>query len=260
MKIGLSSAAFYGRLETDEAAAHLPTLPLDFCEIFLESFQEYSAAFGRQVQAGLKGLPCVSIHCKGTQFEPDLFGASRHQSEDAFRFLEGALDAAQILGAAYYVFHGPGTMHHDMHPLKILRLAERLPRILDLCRQHGITFLWENVSWCTLKTPEHVQALREAFPQLCFVLDLKQAMRCGQDPFAVLRAMGDRLRHLHVMDWTADGKLCLPGEGCFDFPRLKKELEALGYTGGVLLEPYADNARDEAALKRSLHYLHHIFA
>ena len=32
MKIGLSSAAYYGQLETDEAAAHIAELPLDTCD------------------------------------------------------------------------------------------------------------------------------------------------------------------------------------------------------------------------------------
>lgn len=259
MTIGLSSAAFYGRLETHEAAAHLSGFPLDCCEIFLESFREYREDFGVRVRRELGNLPCVSIHCKGTQFEPDLFGASRHQQEDALAILEGALAAARALGARYYVFHGPGTLHHDMHPLKIGRLADRLPPILALCQAYGVTFLWENVSWCTLKTPAHVNALAEAFPALGFVLDLKQAMRSGQDPFALLQAMGNRVHHIHVMDWTAEGRLCLPGEGCFDFPRLKNTLDALHYTGSIILEPYADNAVDEAALKRSLIFLHRLF-
>lgn len=40
MKIGLSSAAYYGQLETDEAAAHIAELPLDTCEVFLETPSE----------------------------------------------------------------------------------------------------------------------------------------------------------------------------------------------------------------------------
>lgn len=45
MKIGLSSAAYYGQLETDEAAAHIAELPLDTCEVFLESAREYTTGF-----------------------------------------------------------------------------------------------------------------------------------------------------------------------------------------------------------------------
>ncbi len=45
MKIGLSSAAYYGQLETDEAAAHIAELPLDTCEVFLETPSEYTTDF-----------------------------------------------------------------------------------------------------------------------------------------------------------------------------------------------------------------------
>lgn len=255
MQIGLSTASFYGRRETEESAAHLRNWPLDFVEVFLETFSEYRRTFGAVVRANLGAMPCRSVHVKGTQFEPDLFSASPRQQKDAMRLLEGAMQAAQVLGAEYYVFHGPGVMHHDIKPLNIGNVRERIPQILALCRKYGVQFLWENVSWCTMRTPEDVYSVREAFPQAGFVLDLKQALRSGQDAFAILRAMGDRLCHVHVMDWDENGKLCLPGEGTFDFYRLRKALEEIGYNGGILLEPYAQHTLDEDKVKKSLRYL-----
>ncbi|MBQ8537461.1 MAG: sugar phosphate isomerase/epimerase [Clostridia bacterium] len=259
MQIGLSTASFYGRRETEESAAHLRDWPLDFVEVFLETFSEYSPAFGQMVREALGDLPCRSVHVKGTQFEPDLFSASQRQQKDAMSLLEGAMQAAQLLGARYYVFHGPGVMHHDMKPLNISNVRERIPKIIELCRGYGVQFLWENVSWCTLRTPEDVRNVREAFPQVRFVLDLKQALRSGQDVFELLTAMGDRLCHLHVMDWDKEGKLCLPGEGVFDFARLRRELEKAGYQGGVLLEPYGQHTVDEDKVKKSLGYLREVF-
>ena len=71
----------------------------------------------------------------------------------------------------------------------------------------------------------------------------------------MLEAMGDRLRHIHALDCRADGSLCLPGEGDVDWPGLMRRLKAMGYAGDVILEPYESQARDEAALRRSLGYL-----
>ena len=48
MKLGMSGAVFYGRMETEDEAAHLTDFPLDVCEIFLETQSEYSASFGAQ--------------------------------------------------------------------------------------------------------------------------------------------------------------------------------------------------------------------
>ena len=89
MTVGMSSAAFYGRLETEDQAALLREFPVDVCEIFLETHSEYSAAFGAQVRERLAGLRCLSVHPKGTQFEQDLFGRSRRQAEDALRAFRG---------------------------------------------------------------------------------------------------------------------------------------------------------------------------
>jgi len=119
--------------------------------------------------------------------------------------------------------------------------------------------LWENVSWCTLRTPQDVHSVREAFPEVRFVLDLKQTLRSGQDAFELLHAMGDRLCHLHVMDWDEKGTLCLPGEGIFDFARLRDELAAIGYNGGILLEPYGQHTVDEDRVRKSLKYLRNMF-
>lgn len=259
MQIGLSTAAFYGRRETEESAAHLSDWPLDFVEVFLETFSEYRREFGKVVRANLDSMPCRSVHVKSSQFEGDYFSASSRQVGDAMNLLEGAMAAAQVLGAKYYVFHGPAGVHHPISPLQIGFVKERLPQITELCRQYGVQFLWENVSWCSLRTPEDVMAVREAFPQVGFVLDLKQALRSGQDAFEILRAMGDRLCHLHVMDWDEAGKLCLPGEGTFDFPRLRKALEDVGYEGGVLLEPYGQHTVDEEKVKKSLEHLRNMF-
>ena len=46
MRLGLSSAAFYGRREVEDSAALLPGYGLDVCEVFLNSFSEYNTTFG----------------------------------------------------------------------------------------------------------------------------------------------------------------------------------------------------------------------
>jgi sugar phosphate isomerase/epimerase len=95
-------------------------------------------------------------------------------------------------------------------------------------------------------------------PELSFVLDIKQAIRAGVDPFAFLPVMGERLIHVHVLDFDQLGRLCLPGEGMFDFNRLRRELDAMDYQGDVILEPYASQTEDEHALHKSICYLRRI--
>ena len=89
MKLGMSSAVFYGYLETEDAAAALKDYGLQTCEVFLETHSEYSPAFGQTVRERLRGLPCVSVHPKGTQFEPDIFGQSPGSTGTPWRFSAG---------------------------------------------------------------------------------------------------------------------------------------------------------------------------
>ena len=68
-------------------------------------------------------------------------------------------------------------------------------------------------------------------------------------------AMGKNLAHVHVCDWRDDGKLCLPGEGAFDFQALFSVLRGIGYTGSIILEPYLALIKSDEALARSIEYL-----
>lgn len=94
MKIGLSSAAYYGQLETDEAAAHIAELPLDTCEVFLETPSEYTTDFTFRMRYNMNNFPVTSVHPLGTQFEPQLFGRAARQSDDAFAMFANVCRAA----------------------------------------------------------------------------------------------------------------------------------------------------------------------
>lgn len=255
MRLGLSSAAFYGRMETEDQAAYLTSFPVGCCEVFLQTPSEYTADFGALVRSRLGDIPCVSVHPKGTQFEWDLFGRSGRQVEDAFSTFTGVCQAGQALGARYYVLHGPAGVSVPLEPGRIHCLQETMARMQGIAAAHGMEVLWENVSWCAIRRPEDVAAVKELLPRQRFVLDVKQAFRAGQDPVAMLRAMGESVAHVHVLDHTADGELFLPGEGVVDWQGIAAQLREIGYEGAVILEPYERQARDEAALRRSLAYL-----
>ena len=75
----------------------------------------------------------------------------------------------------------------------------------------------------------------------------------------MLRAMRGHVRHLHVLDWTADGKLCLPGRGVFDWQQFARVLREDGFDGAVILEPYAQLVESEQALLESICFLRGVF-
>lgn len=255
MLLGLTTAAFYGKLETEDAAEKLRSFDLDCAEVFLETQSEYSAPFGALVKARLGAIPATSAHPLGTAFENSLFSLSARQRLDARNVFCGVLEAGRALGARRYVYHGRHNVKGTGVSADFRSLAPCIGELCDLAAERGMMLCWENVSWCQLSTPERVLQAREACPQVHFVLDIKQAMQSGYDAADFIAAMGDRLANVHVCDYDAQGRLCMPGQGTYDFAALSGQLRAAGYDGPVILEPYATLFDCDEQLAASLAYL-----
>ena len=241
MQLGLSTAAFYGRWETEEAAAAIAKLPLDCAEVFLQSDSEITPEFAALVRRNLGDIVCTSVHPLGS-YENYMAGRTTRQIKDAFAHFEKVLEAGAVLGANTVVDHGRHTP-----------LLSPLPWNLE--GTIGMVVGWENVCWCQLTTPDRVREAKAALPQVRFTLDIKQAMRAGCDPIEYVHAMGDQLCNVHVCDWRADGKLCLPGEGVFDFDALMSALHEVEYHGPVIVEPYLRLIESDEALLRSIAFM-----
>ena len=255
MRLGLTTAAFYGRLETEEAAAHLRAFDVDCAEVFLQTSSEYAASFGMTVRDALGAIPATSVHPLGTAFETV---CSAHRA-GSVRMRSACLRAycalrrrSERVAMSTTDEIAPGESGWK-RPSNRTRCAlrnwgRRLPLMAYACAG-------ENVSWCQLTSPERVRAVRRTCPHVGFVLDIKQAMQSGYDAVEFAREMGDRLCNVHVCDFDASGRLCLPGRGVYDFVALGKTLCAMGYDGPVILEPYANLFQEDAELAEALAYL-----
>ena len=81
--------------------------------------------------------------------------------------------------------------------------------------------------------------MRKAFDDdVSFVLDIKQAVRAGVDPFAMLDAMGPCLRHVHLNDHSAEQSCLPPGKGGFDFVAFFSRLRDQGFDEAGVIEVY----------------------
>lgn len=252
VKIGLSTAAFYGRWETEEAAAHLSDYGAECAEAFLQTRGEMTRGFAEDVRQKLDGIPCTSMHPKGTLFENELFGRSPRQQAEGWDFFRRALDAVAKLGAAYYVYHGWHSSTGSKMAFDAQKNADIVGKMQMEAAKRGIRVAWENVSWCQLTTPERVTEMRRWLPDIGFTLDIKQAMRVGRAPIEFIGAMGGQLVNVHICDWQSDGALCLPGEGSFDFDAFILALKREGYDGPIIVEPYLALIRSDEKLRQSL--------
>lgn len=258
LRIGLSTAAFYGALETEDAAKRVADMGLPCCEVFLETRSEYTKAFGQLTKERLGSTQAVSVHCKTQHFEGDFIGLSSRQREDAFAAYEGFLQAGEALGAGIYVFHGPAKYRQGPVP-DFSRWKDGIQKAIDMAKAHGISLCYETVCWCWLNEPARVSQFLSLWPELLFVLDAKQVQELGQNPIDYIDRMGDALRHIHILDFDDAGRAVLPGLGRNDFRDLARALRANGYKGDIILEPYGNTARDAQALEDSIKWLRDTF-
>jgi len=119
---------------------------------------------------------------------------------------------------------------------------ERYATLYALGQCYGVTVAQENVNKFRSESPGFLRRMRAYLGDTCaFVIDLKQAVRAGQDPFAVCEAMGERIVHVHIND-NAPGYDCLlPGRGTVDFQRFREMLLGFHYQGDLMIEVYRKN-------------------
>lgn len=267
MRIGISTASFYSRSVTEDSILTVGALGAKVCEVFLDTYSEYEPAFGALLKERVQkaGVSVVSVHAMSQQFEPQLFSLSPRQREDAWALIEKVFRQGQLLGAKNYVMHGPALLKGALKNAQLARIGPIADELAALAEQYGLRLCWENVSWCMFSRPEFAKDILSfaKSDNLGFTLDIKQAARSGCDPFAYLSAMGERLAHVHLCDYSAqDGalRLALPGRGSFDFARLGKELRRMHYAGDVIIEPYSDLYGEAEELGQCLRWLEECMA
>lgn len=235
----------------------LPAMGAESVEVFMATFREYmppfDEVFARTVRQS--GAHVHSIHTLNQHFEPELFNAGDRTREDAERLLNYTLANGRAMGARYYTFHGIPKLKKQFYRVDWPLFGPRVAAINDMCRPYGITLAYENVHWTLYDAPGFFATLRTYAPQVAATLDIKQAMQAGQDYRLFLQDMGTNVATVHASDYDADGHLCLPGRGIFDFRELFSRLVDIGFTGAVLIEVYHANYSEVAELKDSLQYL-----
>ena len=106
MRTGISTASLFMRQYNEDAVQTINRLGVKTCEIFLETFSEYTRAYGELLNERKGNLSVNSVHLFTTNLEPQLFSENERTRKDAFYFLGEAMNAANALGAKYYTFHG----------------------------------------------------------------------------------------------------------------------------------------------------------
>lgn len=256
MKIGVSTASFFCREESENAILKIKELGADCAEVFLGTFYEYRPEFAKAHRENFCGIEIISVHSLSSSFEPQLFSKSRRVRGDAFYWLDQFLRSAQLLGAKRYSFHG--YMMHNKHNVNFDEMSERMREIYDFSARYGVDVCLENVNWCAYYRPGVFKEFKSRCPQLAAVLDIKQARRSGYPLNMYIEDMAGAISHAHFSDVDENGRMCLPGRGIYNFKEILKRLKGSGFDGPVIIEVYNRDYGDYAEIKQSVEYLKEI--
>ncbi len=254
MRVGISTASLFMRLECEDALPLFAEWGVDCAEVFLTSFCEYHPVFAYKLARRKGSVEAYSLHVLNTQYEPQLFAAHPRVKKDAYYWLDKTMTCAQILGARYYTFHGLARIKRTFRE-DVPRVAEETEKIAAFCKRYGVQLSVENVEWAFYNRPGIFRELKAACPALCGTLDVKQARLSGYDYREYLAEMGESLSHVHASDIGADGRMCLPGRGTTDFDELFARLADVGFDGAVLIEAYGGDYGAPEELLRAYRFL-----
>jgi len=233
--IGLSTAAFYPTHLTEDALTAIAELGFRVAEIFLQTDQEYTSAFGIELDRRRRslGLYVHSLHLHTSYF--DLWASyPRMIRETRDRFLR-LLEIAARLQACALTWHG--LRYGVNNPHLVDDFFESATWAGEQAQAAGVTLCLENVSWCYLRTPEQVATIRQAGLPVNFTFDAFQAGESAIDPAALIHAMNGRLATVHLSDYSPGAVRHLPpGTGALDWPSILRALQDVNYSGPLIIE------------------------
>lgn len=251
MKIGVSTACFSGKCETEEALAAIKETGAEVCEVYLKTFYEYRPEFAQKFKKNLDGVEVNSVRVNSLNFEPQLFFSSRRERGDGFYWLDQVMRSAQLWGAKNYTFHGFARKGYARDDFDFI--AERLREAADFCARYGVNLCLENVCLATFDRPFIFKELKARCPQLSGVFDIKQARKACYPYEMFLKDMAGSIAAVHISDVDKNGKTCLPGQGEYDFKELFANLKDAGFDGAVLIE--CGKFSNVAELKEAVEFL-----
>lgn len=255
MQVGISTACLYP-MELEQSLSTLLSMDFRLFEVFLNTFSELSPVYLKELKkhADAYGARIKSVHPFTSGYEGFLlFSEYERRFRDSLEFYKQYFEAANLLGAEIVVLHG----QRDYQYSKLTKedYFERYAALYALGKSYGVTLAQENVNQFRSETPTFISQMRSYLRDTCaFVCDIKQAVRAGQDPYAVCAAMGERLIHIHINDNTPQSDCLLPGCGAMDYDRFRRLVADFGYQGDLIIEVYRSNFKNlqEICVARSV--------
>ena len=245
-KVGLSSASVYP--ENTAAAFEIAAkLGYDGVEVMVWTDPTSQDPYALLRLSEHYQVPILAVHA------PCLIITQRVWSTDPWVKLQKAQFAAELLGAQTVVVHPPFRWQRDY----ARGFRQGIERMAD---ETEVRFAVENMF--PLRVRGRVvsayqptwDVASEEEPYRDYTLDLSHSAVSQSDPLAMLEAMGDRLRHLHIADGTGLSKdeHLIPGRGGEPCVEILERVAGRGFSGHVIVEVNTRRAADRAEREADL--------
>ena len=256
---GVSTACLYP-LPTEEALYDLALGGIQNVEIFINSHSELRKSFIMSLADILRrfDMSCCSLHPFTGEMESMMFFSEyERRFDDMLDYYKHYFAAMEALGARIFVLHGGKSAGN------ISLYAERFRRLSEAAKEFGVTLAQENVARFASRSLSFLENIKkELGEEAAFVLDVKQAVRSGENPMNMLSVLGSSVKHVHISDHGQYGDCMLLGRGNFQVKNFLQTLSQLSPDCTVVLELYrnafgctADLVRNYQVLSRMVQSL-----
>lgn len=192
------------------------------------------------------GLQLVSVYTGGSFVFEEIL------AEELFR-VRGAARLAASAGASTLVVGGGARRHDGTRDIDYDRLGSALDEVDAIAAEHGLDACYHPHLTTIVESPEELARIMSR-TSIGFCPDTAHLAAGGGDPAALIRAYGDRIRHVHLKDVRLDPLQFLPlGLGDLDFDDVLRALREVGYDGWLLVEldSFAGDPADAARTSKS---------
>ena len=254
MLAGVSTACLYPQ-HLEEAVYELALNGITCAELFINADSDIDRRHLHTINSFRErfGMTFPSVHPFACPLESmTLFGGYDRRVEDMIDYYKKTFEAMNRLGSQFFVLHGC----EKRFAVDAGLYCERYMRLYEAGQEFGITVAQENVERCQSGSLAFLREMsRMLGSDAKFVLDVKQAVRAGEDPMEMVSTLGTHIVHVHISDHSDKGDCLLLGQGQFRIRAFLEMLSRCSPDAAVILELYRSGYRGISDLVSSYRML-----
>ena len=259
MLAGVSTACTYPQL-LEDALYELALNGIAHTELFVNADSDITRTRVHTLKAIMEryGVTCSAVHPFACPLEPMmLFSDYERRVDDMVGYYRRYFEVMQEIGAGVFVFHG----NDNKHAVSPEFYCKRYIRLVEAGKEYGITVAQENVERCQSGKLHFLREMSRILgDDAHFVLDVKQAVRAGENPVNMLHMLGSKVCHVHISDHGEKGDCLLLGAGSFRIRSFLEVLHTYSPEASVLLELYRQSYRGISDLVGSYRMLSYMIS